>query len=185
MIREDAERTPVADGRASPEPVEMFEAAIAEVAELTLELTSAVAEHAYADGAHLRGELEDALCRAQVCAEHIPKGSQRSEALRQLGDMHAVTNRTLMTAPAPSLSAIEAMEAGDPTAWNQERQAWIAGRLASGSNPSIPTEGRERRETRPESPKAFRETSGDARDTRGATSGLAVAPGHAPDKADK
>jgi hypothetical protein len=185
VIREDAERTPVADGAASPEPVEMFEAAIAEVAELTLGLASAIAEHAYADGAHLRGELEDALCRAQVCAEHIPNGSQRSKALRQLGDMHAVTNRTLMIAPAPSLRATEAAEAGDPSTWNQEQEAWIAGRRASGSNPQLPTQRRDHCETRPESPRAFRHTSGDARNAGAATPGSAVAPGHVPHKADK
>lgn len=162
-----------------------FEAAIADVAQLTLGLISAIAEHAYADGAHLRTELESALSRAQMLAEHIHNGARRSEALRQLAKMQAIATQTLIIAPAPSSGAIEAADAGDLTAWNQERQTWVAGRLASGSNPSIPTERRERRETRPESPKAFRDTSGDARDTRGATSGLAVAPGHAPDKADK
>jgi hypothetical protein len=182
VIRKDAERTPVAGGPASPEPVEMFETAIADVAELTLGLASAIAEHAYEDGAQLRGELEGALCRAQVYAEHIPNGSQRSKALRQLGDMHAVTNRTLMIAPAPSVTAIEAAEAGDPSAWNQERQVWIAGRRASGSNPRVPPE---RGETRPESTKAFRDTSCDARGVGGAISGPAIAPRHAPDKADK
>jgi hypothetical protein len=37
-----------------------FEAAIADVAQLTLGLISAIAEHAYADGAHLRTELPGA-----------------------------------------------------------------------------------------------------------------------------
>lgn len=183
MIREDAERSPVADGAASSKPVDTFEAAIADVAQVTLALSSAIVEHAYADGAALRAELEGGLSRAQVLAEHIDNGSRRSEALRQLATMQAVATQTLIIAPAPSAAAIEAAEAGDLTAWNQERQTWVAGRLASGSNPRLPR--RERRDTRPEPPTAPRDTTDDARDAGGATSGPAVTPNHAPDKADK
>jgi hypothetical protein len=175
VIREDAKRFPVANGAPWPEPVETFLAAIADVAQLTLGLTSAIAEHTYTDGAHLRGELEAALCRAQVLAEHIPNGSQRAEALRQLGEMHAVATRTLMIAPAPSAAAIEAAEAGDPTAWNREKQAWIEGRLATGSSPRLPAQRRERRETRPERPQALRETSGEDHDADAVPTGSALA----------
>jgi len=173
MTLEDPARLLIADGSPPPEPVDTFEVAIADVAKLTLALTSATAEHAYADGVYLRGELEHALCRVQVFAEHIRDGSQRAEALRQLAEMHAVAIRALMIAPAPSSAAIEAAEAGDPTAWNQEKQAWIAGRLASGSSPRLPTPRRKRRDTHPESPRALRDTFGDAHEVDGVTCGLA------------
>jgi len=184
VIREHAERTPVTDGAPSPEPIDTFEVAIADVAKLTLALTSATTEHAYSDGVYLRGELEHALCRVQVFAEHIGDGSQRAEALRQLAEMHAVATRALMIAPAPSSAAIEAAEAGDPIAWNLEKQAWIAGRLASGSVPRLPAPGRECGKIRPESRRALHDNASTAHDTDDARPSSAVA-SRLPDKAGR
>jgi hypothetical protein len=162
MIHKDPARSPIANGPPAPATVDTFESAIAEVAQLTLALTSAIRKLGYADGARLRGELERALSRAQALAEGIAGGSERAEALRQLGDMQDVATRMLMIAPAPSSAAIEAAEAGDRTAWQREEQAWIAGRQPSDSSPRIPERRRERKATRPDSPKALRDMSGDA-----------------------
>jgi hypothetical protein len=143
-------------GGTRPGPVDMFDAAIAKVAELTLALTSANAELAFAEGVQVRGELECALLRAQVLAERLPDDAERAVALGKLADMHAVATRALLIAPAPTVAALEAFEAGDPTAWRQEEQTWIAVRLASGSSPRTAAR-RERRKTRPDSPKALRD----------------------------
>jgi hypothetical protein len=139
------------------EPVDTFEAAIADAAHLTLALNSAIAMLTFADGARTRGELERALSRCRALVERLT-GSERAGALHQLGEMHAVATRLLVIAPAPSSAAIAAAEAGDPATWHSEEQAWIASRQASGSSPRLATPHRERRDTRPDSPRALRDT---------------------------
>jgi hypothetical protein len=75
--------------------------------------------------------------------------------------MRGVAIRMFQLAPAPSAAAIAAAESNDRAAWIREEQAWIADRLASGTNPRIPRLRRERRDTRPDSPKALRLSSED------------------------
>jgi hypothetical protein len=84
-------------------------------------------------------------------------------------------------APAPSAAAIASAESGDRAVWLREEQAWIADRLASGTNPRIPRLRRERRDTRPDSPKALRLTSGE---DHAASYGPAQAARAAPPSAD-
>jgi hypothetical protein len=154
---EDLVRPSRADGEAAPELADAFEAAIDYVVRLTLELTSAIAKLAYADGVRARGELEPALLLAQGLAQALPDASERSNAVRQIQAIGAVATRMLAIAPAPSSSAIKACDAGNRTAWDCEAQAWIAGRLASG--PSSPGSRRRafRSDTRPDSPRALRD----------------------------
>jgi hypothetical protein len=98
--------------------------------------------------------------------------------------MQAIATRVLMNAPAPTAAAIAAAEAGDPSAWEREKLAWIVGRLAYETSPGLPAPRRGRRETRPDSPRAIRDAPGDVGD---ATAAPAHAPNQspAPEKADR
>lgn len=161
MIQED---TPPAPGTAGPpanEPPDTFDAAIGAAATLVMALSSAIAEVAFADAARLRTELEQAMSRATSLGARLSDRAARAKALRQLGEMRRVAIRMFQIAPAPSAAAIAAAESGDRAAWLREEQAWIADRLARGTNPRIPRLRRQRRDTRPDSPKALRLTSGD------------------------
>ena len=159
MIHEDATRSP--DGGSAPpaERIDTFEAAIATVAARTRALSSAISEVAFADAARLRDELGLAIADAEVLASGLPEGMKRVAALHKLGAMHGVANDLRQIAPAPSAAAIAAMAAGDPALWSREEEAWIADRLARGSNPRLPMR-RERGDTRPCRPWALRAASG-------------------------
>lgn len=124
--------------------------------------------------------LQKAHDRAATLAEarvsRIPEATIDNDELRR-----AVI--ALQLAPSAAARAAAAAS-GDPTAWIREEQAWIADRLASGTNPRIPRTQRARRATRPESPKArrsdaFKAPSGDP-DAGDAQAEIAVPP--APDK---
>lgn len=156
MIHEDAARSQRRHGDGSREPLDTFDAAIDNVIRSTFALTSAIAQLAYADGARVRRELEHALARAQAIAERIADGAARAEAMRQLGELHAIATRQLIVAPAPSSAAIAAASAGDETAWLQEEQAWVSHRLAHGASPGFDGRRRARRDTQPGSPRALR-----------------------------
>lgn len=157
--------------RARPtERIEMFEAAIAELAQCTGALRSAITEVAFADAARQRDALTHALSRAEALAARLPGGMARAAALHKLGALRGVAHDMLQIAPAPSAAAIAAMAAGDRTLWNREEQAWTADRLARGSAPRLPTLRRERSDTRPDSPWALRLASGVRRDAADAVS---------------
>jgi hypothetical protein len=158
MIDQDTSRPANRADRSS----ETFATAIAEVAELTMALSSANTTLAFADGVRIRGKLERALPHAQRVAERIVDGSARTEALRQLGDMQSIATRALMLAPSPSEAALRAAESGDWSAWLAEEQAWIAVRMANGTGSPATTHRRGRRATRPERPHALHAVFDDA-----------------------
>jgi hypothetical protein len=155
VIDEDATLPPAADGLSTADPPDAFAAAIRTVAELAMALSSAIADVAFADAARLRGEVGHALCRAANLAAQLANDEDRQTAAGQLIEMRGVTSRIFEVAPTPSPAAIAAAETGDRTAWIREEQAWIASRLASGTNPRIPRPQRHRRETLPDSPRAL------------------------------
>lgn len=156
MIHEDATRTPDPDGPPIAESRNTFATAIAAVAQRTTDLGAAIAEVAFADAARLASELRHALSWAADLVAQLPDGPERATVLRQLGELRGRATGLLQLAPAPSAAALAAAESGDRTAWIREEQAWIADRLASGTNPVIPRSQRARRATRPDSPKARR-----------------------------
>jgi hypothetical protein len=179
VIHEDATRSP--DGGSAPpaERIDTFEAAIATVAARTRALSSAISEVAFADAARLRDELGLAISDAEALAARLPEGMKRVAALHKLGAMRGVANDLRQISPAPSAAAIAAMAAGDPALWSREEEAWIADRLARGSNPQLPTLRRERRATRPDRPWALRAASGarlDAADAACGTTPTASSP---------
>jgi hypothetical protein len=181
MIRETVSRPPRIGGAPTSEPSEPFQAALDTVIRLALTLTSAIANVAYATGARVRGELECALSRAQELAECLP-GIERAEGLRQLGELQAIATRQLMIAPAPSTAAIDAASAGDDTAWKEEEEAWIAHRLALGSSPNRDGLHRARRDTRPESPRALRNSPEGAENTCATAPATSLSPAVTPDE---
>jgi hypothetical protein len=156
VIHEDATRTPDPDGPPVAEPRDPFDAAIATVAQRTADLGAAIAATAFADAVRLRGELACARSYAAALAAQRPDDPERAKALRRLGELRGPAIGMLQLAPAPSAAALAAAESGDRTAWVQAEHAWIADRLASGTNPRIPRTQRARRATRPDSPKARR-----------------------------
>jgi hypothetical protein len=171
MIHEDATRSPDPDGPPTAGPRNAFDTAIAAVAQHTSDLGTAIAEVAFAEEARLASELWHALSWAATLAAQLPDGPERLTTLRQIGELRGPAIGLLQLAPAPSAAALAAAGSGDRTAWIQEEQAWIADRLASGTNPRIPRSQRIRRATRPESPKARR-------------SGVFKASGEDPDASD-
>lgn len=186
VIHDDATQPPIAGGPLPRAPVDTFDTALDDVIALTMALTSAIAKLDYADGARVRGELEHALPRAQSLAERLRDGQQRAQALHELGELHTVASRMLMIAPAPSSAAIEAAAAGDSTAWEAEERAWITSRLASGSAPPSSRRRRDRRATRPDSPRALRDTPGDGEDAPLVSPpASSPAPARTPDKEGK
>jgi hypothetical protein len=156
VIHEDATRSPAPDGPPVAEPRDPFDAALAVIAQRTTDLGAAIAEVAFADAARLANELRHALSWAAALVAQLPDGPERATALRQLGELRGPATGLLQLAPSPSAAALAAAESGDRTAWIREEQAWIADRLASGTNPGIPRSQRARRATRPDSPKARR-----------------------------
>jgi len=175
VIREATTASPDPDGPPAGAPPDTFGTAIGVVAKLVMALSSAISDVAFADAARLGSELGYALSRATTLAARLPEGTDRATALHQLGEMRGVAIRMFDIAPAPSAAAIAAAESDDRTAWIQEEQAWIADRLASGTNPRIPRLRRERRDTRPDSPKALRLTSGEDHDASDAPAQAALA----------
>jgi hypothetical protein len=180
MRHEDVTRSPDDVSPPPAERVDAFEVAIATVAECTRALRSAITETAFADATRLRDELDGALSRAGAIAARLPGGMARAAALHKLGAIHGVAHDLLQIAPAPSAAAIAAMKAGDQALWIREEQAWIADRLARGSNPRLPMLRRERRDTRPESPWALRAAAGAHRDAVDAASETASAASSSP-----
>jgi hypothetical protein len=162
-------------------PATAIEAAIENVVRLTLALTSAIGQLAYADAVRARNELERALSRAQGIAEGLPGASKRALALRRVHEIREVAARQLAIAPAFNSAAIEAAEAGDKVPWSREARAWIVSRLASRS--STRPRRRAHRDTRPDAPKALRETSGEAGDAATAIPAMALAPNPSPEPA--
>lgn len=184
MTHEDATRSPEGDSALPAERVDNFEAAIATVTERTRALSSAISEVAFAKAARLRDELGLAISHAEALAGGLPEGMKRVAALHKLGAMRGVANDLRRIAPDPSAAATAAMAAGDPALWRREEQAWIADRLARGSNPQLPMLRRERRDTRPDRPWALRAASAPRRDVPDAASGIAPSSPPAP-AADK
>jgi hypothetical protein len=166
-------RPPERRSIANRKPATAIEAAIEDVVRLTLELTSAIGQLAYADAVHARNELERALLRAQGIAESLPGGSKRALALRRVHEIREVAARELASAPASSSAAIEAAEAGDKVPWSREVRAWIVSRLASRSSTRGPRR-RAHRDTRPDAPKALRETFSKAGDAAAAIPATAL-----------
>ena len=163
MIQEDTP-PPDAAGPPASKPPDTFDAAIGAAAELVMTLSSEINRVAIADAARLRMEVQHALCRATSLAARLSDRAARATALRQLAELRGVAIRMFQIAPAPSAAAIAAALSGDRAAWIREEQAWIADRLARGTNPRIPRLRRARRDTRPDGPNALRLTSGDDHD---------------------
>lgn len=137
-----------------------FNAAIAQVAERTMSLSSAITELAFAKGARLRDELGHALHHAELLVAHLADSAERAIAVRRLGEMRGVVFRLFQLAPAPSPAAITAAETGDLSLLTGEEQAWISARLAQGTNPRLPAPQRARSPTIPGTPLALRLASG-------------------------
>lgn len=155
MIHDNA--TPsVADGLPAAVPPKTFDTAIGAVEDLTTALRSAISDVAFAEAARLPGELERALARAATLAQNLPDASERATATHRLGEARAVAVDLFQIAPAPTAAAIAAAEAGDRAAWILEEQAWVARRLARGTNPRLRRPRRARRDTQPASPHALR-----------------------------
>jgi hypothetical protein len=133
-------------------------AAILDVVRLTLELTSANEKLDFPKGARIRGELERALPHAQALAEALPVGRPRSAALDWLENLRTLADRQLVIAPRPTAAAIEAADAGDPSVFWREADAWAAVRLGSGMSRSRPRR-RTRTDTSPGTPGALRNES--------------------------
>ncbi len=156
MIQEEATRTQDPDGPPVAASGDAFDTAIAAVAQRMADLGAAIAAVAFADAVRLRNELACALAWAAALAARRADDPERAKALRQLGELRGPAIGLLQLAPAPTAAALAAAESGDRTAWIQAEQAWIADRLASGTNPRIPRSQRARRATRPDTPKARR-----------------------------
>jgi hypothetical protein len=150
VTHDDATLPGNVDGAPGPEARARFDAAIRAVSELAMALSSALSAVAFGDALALSGKVGEALSRAADLAA-LPGPAERAAAVQQLVAMRGVVSRLLQNAPAPSETAIAAANAGDRTALDHEARAWIADRLASGTNPR----GRVRRDTQPESPKAW------------------------------
>jgi hypothetical protein len=184
-IPENATRSPDDVGTQSAEQVDTFEAAVAELATCTGVLRSAIADVAFADAARLREALAVALSRTEALATHLPRGMSRAAAMHKLGALRGVAHDLLQIAPAPSVAAISAMEAGDRTLWDCEEQTWTAARLARGSAPRLPTLRRARSKTRPDTPSALRHASGAHRDGANAVPGTTPVAGSPPTAEEK
>jgi hypothetical protein len=185
VIHEDATRSPDPDGPPMAEPRDTFDAAIAAVAQRTADLGAAIAEVAFADAAQLASELRHALSWAAALAAQLPDGPERVTALHQVGELRGPAIGLLQLAPVPSAATRAAAASGDRTAWIQEEQAWIADRLASGTNPGIPRSQRARRATRPDTPKARRSDAFKAcGDPPASDAPTAIAAPQAPDEED-
>jgi hypothetical protein len=140
-----------------------FDAAIRVVGELTMALTSAIGDLAFTDALRLRNELSRAFSRAQNLIERTNPAKSEA-AVRQLGAMRGVADRLFQNAPAPSAAAIAAASTGDLTGLNRAEDAWLADRLASGATLRLQQHGRSRRDTRPDSPRAWRAPRSSDRD---------------------
>jgi hypothetical protein len=156
---------PECDGPPTIRPPDTFDTAIGDTARLATALGSAIAAVTFSDAARLRGELEHALSRAAVLVVLLAGDATQTAARRRLDDARAATNRLFRDAPTPSAAAVAAAESGDRTAWIREEQAWVADRLARGTNPSMPRLRRDRRDTSPETPKALRPDTPSTRDS--------------------
>jgi hypothetical protein len=130
-------------------PQDAFDSAMDDLIAATMALASSMAELEFCEGARMRGVVERALGRAQVLGEQLSGAGKRSEALHHLAEMHAITTRLLMSAPAPSAAAVAGIKAGDSTLWNAEARAWIASRppRSADQTPALPQRlaGRESR----------------------------------------
>lgn len=164
MIHEDAARPLAADGRPAGDDPETFDDALRVVADLTMALSSAISDVAFADAARRRIELENALRRAGDLIVRLSDGTDRAVAFLRLIEMRSVAVRLFKIAPVPSAAAITAAESGDQKAWLREEESWIAGRLAAGTNPYIALPRRDRRDTLPDSPRALGVTARTAGD---------------------
>lgn len=161
MIGDDALAAWVVGHEARPEPLRVFECALAELAQLVMELNTTIGKLAFADGARVGGDVERALERTAVLSDALPEGPEGADALRRFHEMRSVARRQLAIAPAPSLVAIATAESGDDAQWRDEEQSWIAERLGRDSSPCIPAAHRKRPPTRPETPVAIRRVSDD------------------------
>ena len=144
--------------------------AILDVVRLTLELTSANEKLDFPKGARIRGELERALANAQALADALPVGRPRSAALDWLENLRTLADHQLVIAPRPTAAAIEAADAGDPSVFWREADAWAAVRLSGGMTRR--QRRRTRTDTRPGTPGALRNEPDDA----GKEQGLARMP---------
>ena len=182
MPPDDATRPSIANGVLPRQPVDTFDAALDHVIATTMDLISAIAKLDYARAARGRGALECALPRAQSLAERLRDSQERAQALLQLAEIHKVVARVLMIAPAPSSAAIEAANSGDSALSNQEEQAWVTSRLATGSAPPSSRRHRDRRATRPDSPRALRDVAANAEDAPPAPALTSSPPASTPDE---
>lgn len=173
---------PVEDHEPAQARADTFDAAIGKVVRLIQQLRSLIAKLAYAEGARGRDELERALSRAAVLAEAVPDREARTATMLRLDAVRGVANVVLDSAPAPSAAAVEAAAAGDPSEWNWEEQTWIARRLLRSSRSAGPRRRTGSQDTRPDSPRAFRDTREDERGgVVAVVAGTAVASGPSPD----
>src|ERR1041385_70312 len=136
-----------------------FNVAIAQVAERTMALSSAIAELAFATGAQRRDEVGHALAHAELLVARLAEPAERATALRRLGEMRGVVLRLFQVAPAPSRAALAAAEADDLSLLSGEEQAWVSARLVQGTNPRLPAPQRARSPTIPGTPRALRSAS--------------------------
>ena len=133
-----------------------FYAAVAEVAEATMALSSAISDLAFETGARLRYELGQALDHAEQLVAYLADSAERAIAVQRLGEMRGVVFRLFQVAPAPSPAALAAADAGNLSLLSGEEQAWISARLAQGTNPRLPAPQRARSPTIPGTPRALR-----------------------------
>jgi hypothetical protein len=105
----------------------VYEDAITEVVRLILELTSTNQALDDANGARVRGELENALREAQDTFEAMPDGPLRVRALRRLDELRITAERQLRIAPP-----------GKPSASPREVEEWKSHRLGHGSGQPHP-----------------------------------------------
>ena len=136
-----------------------FYAAVAEVAEATMALSSAISDLAFETGARLRYELGQALDHAEQLVAYLADSAERAIAVQRLGEMRGVVFRLFQVAPAPSPAALAAADAGNLSLLSGEEQAWISARLAQGTNPRLPAPQRARSPTIPGTPRALRSAS--------------------------
>lgn len=153
MTHENAMLPGNVGGPPGPAAPVSFDAAIRAVGELAMALSSAISDVDFAEAVRLRGELERALSRAADLTA-LTDPEKRGAAMQQLVVMQHIARRLFEMVPAPSAGAITAANAGDRTVLDREEQAWIADRLASGTNPRIQRPRRARSDTRPDSPRA-------------------------------
>lgn len=147
---------PATEREAMPTTPDPIDAACRELARLSIVLATAIAKLDYSEAAWGRRELAAALTTAEAIAG---AKSEPGETFVHLAELCATARLVIAVAPSPSEATLAATATGDMAAWNHEAQAWIAARSACAAPAIVALARRYHRDTRPESPRALRDSA--------------------------